>query len=106
MQLSCESVSAQRPGVAQLELCGELNCESVPELIHQLVAAERDGPRLVLLDLHHLTGIDAAGLLSFLDAARRARVHHRRFALTGADPEIRRTLRLTSLDQAIEVLGE
>jgi anti-anti-sigma factor len=106
MQLSCEAVPASRPGVAQLELCGELNYETVPALIAHLVAAERCGPGLVVLDLHNLTGIDAVGLRSLLDAARRAHVHHRRFAVTGADHEIRRTLRLTSLDQAIEVLPD
>jgi anti-anti-sigma factor len=104
MQLSCEAVPAPRPGVAQLELCGELNCGTFPALIAHLVAAERGEPGLVVLDLHNLTGIDAVGLRSLLDAARRAHVHRRRFAVTRAGYEIRRTLRLTSLDQAIEVL--
>jgi anti-anti-sigma factor len=106
MQLSCAAVPASRPGVAQLDLCGELNCETVPALIRHLVAAERDCPSLLVLDLHDLTGIDVFGLRSLLDAARRAHMHHRRFAVRRADPEIRRTLRLTSLDQAIEVLPE
>jgi anti-anti-sigma factor len=99
-----EVVTTFTPGFVRLDLRGELDVGNVSELIHRLVIAERDQPALLMLDVREVTLVDASGLRVFLDAARRAQLHHRRFALTGADQETRRVLRLTALDQAIEVL--
>ena len=94
------------PGFARLELSGSLDIANAGELIQELVVAERERPALLVLDLRDLTLVDAAGLRVFLDAARRAQLHERRFALTGLDEETRRVLRLTALDQAIELLPD
>ncbi|MEA2467290.1 MAG: hypothetical protein QOJ57_1416 [Thermoleophilaceae bacterium] len=90
----------------RLELRGELDVATVPALMGRLLEAERAGAELVVLDMHDVTLLDAAGLRVFLDAARRAQLHRRRFALARPDRETTRVLRLTGLDQAIEVLGQ
>lgn len=79
---------------------------SLPALMRPLPAAERAAPPLVVVDIHAVTHVDAAGLRIFLDAARRAQLHDRRFAIARPDPETARVLRLTGLDQAIEVLAQ
>jgi anti-sigma B factor antagonist len=94
------------PGSVRLELSGSLDIANAWELVQHLVASERRRPALLVLDLRELTLVDAAGLRIFLDAARRAQLHERRFALAGVDEETRRVLRLTALDQAIELLPE
>jgi anti-anti-sigma factor len=85
---------------------GELDVATVPALMGPLLAAERACPALLVLDMHEVTVLDAAGLSVFLEAARRARLHDRRFALARPDPETARVLRLTGLDHAIDVLAE
>jgi anti-anti-sigma factor len=93
-------------GFIRLEVRGRLDVGNVSHLVHRLIAAEREHPPLLVIDVRGLTLVDAAGLRVFLDAARRAQLHDRRFALAGADDETRRVLRLTALDQAIELLPE
>ena len=88
----------------RLDLSGQLDVATVPALVGPLLEAERTGPALVVLDVHDVTLFDAAGLRAFLDAARRARLHDRRFAIARPDREMAKVLRLTGLDQAIEVL--
>jgi anti-anti-sigma factor len=101
-----EVVTVTSRECVRLELRGELDVATVAVLISPLLAAERAGPDLVVLDVHAVTLLDAAGLRVFLDAARRAQLHRRRFALARPDRETTRVLRLTGLDQAIEVLGQ
>jgi anti-anti-sigma factor len=99
-----EVVTVEGPECVRLDLRGELDVQSLPALMRPLLAAERAGHALVVLDVRELTLFDAAGLRVFLDAARRAQLHDRRFAIARPDRETARVLRLTGLDQAIEVL--
>jgi anti-anti-sigma factor len=93
-------------GFVRLVLRGELDLATAPALMRSLLAAERADPELVVLDVHELTLLDGAGLRVFLDAARRAQLHDRRFALARPDHETARVLRLTGLDHAIDVLPQ
>jgi anti-anti-sigma factor len=88
----------------RLELRGQLTNATCVSLVRSLLDAERAEPERIVLELRQLTAIDAMGLRVLLDAARRARLHHRRFALAGASDAIREVLALTAIDQAIEVL--
>jgi anti-anti-sigma factor len=99
-----EVVTVEGRDCVLLDLRGELDLASVPALVGPLLAAERAAPALVVLDVRDVTLLDAAGLRVFLDAARRAQLHDRRFAIARPDRETARVLRLTGLDQAIEVL--
>jgi anti-anti-sigma factor len=99
-----EVVTVDGRECVRLDLRGELDLASVPALMGPLLAAERAGPALVVLDVRDVTLLDYAGLRVFLDAARRAQLHGRRFAIARPDRETARVLRLTGLDQAIEVL--
>ena len=79
---------------------------TVAELTRPLLDAEGVIPALIILDLHDVTLLDAAGLRVFLDAARRAERQGRRFAVARPDAETARVLRLTGLDQSIDVLSQ
>jgi anti-anti-sigma factor len=93
-------------GFARLELHGELDVTTVPALVRPLLDAESAAPGSIILDLHDVTLLDAAGLRVFLDSARRAEREGRRFAIARPDAETARVLRLTGLDQSIDVLSE
>lgn len=101
-----EVVTVKSQDCVRLELRGELDVATAPALVRPLLAAERADPPLVVLDVHDVTLLDAAGLRVFLDAARRAQFHERRFALARPDRETVRVLSLTGLDHAIEVLAQ
>ena len=89
-----------------LELRGELDVTTVEALMGPLLDAERAMPDWVVLDLRDVTLLDAAGLRVFLDAARCAERQERRFAVARPNRETARVLRLTGLDESIEVLSQ
>jgi anti-anti-sigma factor len=99
-------ISVMGDGFVRLELHGELDLTNVAELTRPLLTAELATPALIVLDLCHVTLLDAAGLRVFLDAARRAELGERRFAIARPDQETARVLRLTGLDESIEVLSQ
>ena len=101
-----EVMSVKGDGFVRLELRGELDMTTVAALMGPLLDAERAMPDWVVLDLHDVTLLDASGLRAFLDAARCAQRQERRFALARPDRETARVLRLTGLDESIEVLPE
>src|SRR4051812_45430178 len=93
-----EVISVMADGFVRLELRGELDMATVTELVRPLLDAESVAPGSIVIDLHDVTLLDAAGLRVFLDAARRAERQGRRFALARPDDEAARVLRLTGLD--------
>jgi anti-anti-sigma factor len=93
-------------GFVRLELHGELDVTTVSALTGPLHEVEDARPAWIVLDLDDVTLLDAAGLRVFLDAARRAQRQERRFAVARPDPETARVLRLTGLDESIDVLSQ
>jgi anti-anti-sigma factor len=101
-----EVIPVMGDGLVRLELHGQLDMSTVGALVRPLLDAEDVRPGWIVIDLHDVTLLDAAGLRVFLDAARRAERQERRFAVARPDPETARVLRLTGLDQSIAVLSQ
>jgi anti-sigma B factor antagonist len=101
-----EVISMMDDGFVRLELHGELDVTTVAALTGPLHEVEDARPAWIVLDLDDVTLLDAAGLRVFLDAARRAQRQERRFAVARPDPETARVLRLTGLDESIDVLSQ
>jgi anti-sigma B factor antagonist len=62
--------STQSEGAARMELQGELDIGTAPELEHAVERALEDGCREVVLDLSGTTFLDSAGLGALINAAR------------------------------------
>ena len=93
----------RRNGVARLALRGELDLGTAPKLHEHLMLVEQDGVQAVLLDLRDLTFVDSTGLHTFLKAKSRAADNGHRFALVGANDQLRRILQVTATQ---EILNE
>lgn len=90
IQLDC------RNGVARLALRGELDLATARKLEEHLMLVEQDGVGAVLLDLRDLTFVDSTGLHTFLKAKSRAADNGHRFALVGANGQLKRILEVTA----------
>ncbi|HVL89950.1 MAG TPA: STAS domain-containing protein [Actinomycetota bacterium] len=90
------SVSGEQRGhAAHLHVSGEIDLATAPVLEGWLDTAERNGNRAIVVDLEHVTFIDASGLRAFLHAAQRASLAGRTLELTNAPAVVRRVLQLT-----------
>lgn len=95
--------SEHRDRVAYLQLSGELDIATSPVLEGWFSHAESNGNTGVVVDLEHLTFMDASGLHSFLRAAERASHSGRDFAIVNASHAVVRILEITG---TTHLLGE
>ena len=92
----------RRNGVARLALRGELDLATAPRLETHLTLVEQDGVDAIVLDLRDLTFVDSTGLHTFLKARGRAADNGHRFALVGANDQVRRLLQVTTTEEILD----
>jgi anti-sigma B factor antagonist len=98
------SIATRRTGAGTvLELHGELDLQTVPQLRLALSEALQRDDGAVVVDLVDVTFIDSTGLASLLNALRRLTRAGRRLLLACADGPVRRMLQLTRLDGTFAV---
>jgi anti-sigma B factor antagonist len=88
-------------GYTVVEVAGEIDLASAPELrtcLHQTINA---GSRQLVVDLRQVDFIDSMGVGVLVGAHRRLRDHDGSLQLVGADGLVLRILRLTGLDRVI-----
>jgi anti-sigma B factor antagonist len=91
-----------RNGVARLALRGELDMATARKLEEHLMVVEQDGVGAVLIDLRDLTFVDSTGLHTFLKAKSRAADNGHRFALVGANGQLKRILEVTATQEEFD----
>jgi len=87
-----------------LELEGELDLASSPQLEHVLERTRREHPGLMVLDLERLRFIDMAGIRVLLAAQQRAERYGHRLVLANVRHSIRRVMQLASVNGVLTVL--
>jgi len=93
-------VSIRRGAPPVVEIRGEIDIQSAPQLRDELLrVVRRQGPRLVL-DLEGVTFLDCAGVNVLLATRRRARLEDGWVRVTQASPRARRTISLLGLQKA------
>lgn len=95
-------VSAPRPDVA-LTISGELDIATAAVLRDRISAVLDDTVLPVIIDLSRVSFCDASGLTMLITLRRRANAYGRTVALAGPRPNVRKLLRITSLDRAFPV---
>ncbi len=90
-----------RPGVPPVvEICGEIDIQSAPQLRDELLQVlRRHGPQLAL-DLAGVTFLDCAGVNVLLATRRRARLEDGWVRVTQASARARRMISLLGLGTA------
>lgn len=88
----------------RLVMRGELDLSTVGTLTQAVERAEESRPRRIVFDAEKLSFIDASGFKVLLGAARRARQQDATVELVNPTPAIARILRITAIDQTIDVV--
>jgi anti-sigma B factor antagonist len=78
-----------------LELRGELDLGSAPELQRQLAEAEAEKPARLLIDLGSLSFMDSTGLALMLRAQQTAQDNGHQLCLRSGSPQVQRLFELT-----------
>ena len=94
------------PGVMCVELHGELDFAHAYDFDRDLQAVETDDVKTIVVDLRDVTFMDSAGVARLIAGHRRADRAGRRFAVVRGSRVVERLLRLTALDQQLEMIAE
>lgn len=98
--------TSDRADSVHVELSGELDLASAPKLEDELKHVEDGGPSVIVLDLRALSFMDSSGLRALLAADARAKEAGRRLVLVRGDERVQRVLRITRLDERLEIVDD
>lgn len=98
--------TSDRPDGVHVELTGELDLATAPKLDDELGRVEEGAPGVIVLDLRPLSFMDSSGLRALLAADSRARDAGRRLVLVRGDERVQRVLRITRLDERLEIVDD
>jgi anti-sigma B factor antagonist len=88
---------------AVLQIYGELDLYTAPQLLAQVERQLRTGPTKVIIDLTHLLFIDSSGLGTLVAAWRRAEQEGAEFSLRNPRDDVALSLEITGLDQILPI---
>jgi len=93
-------LEARRAGTTlTIEVAGELDMATKPQLIAFLDRTLRDGDKCVSLDLAGLTFIDAGGIGALVGLRNRTRGQSADLVMINSPNRVKRLLRVTGLDE-------
>ena len=96
----------QRDDCAYLILRGELDIATGVRFDEDLGRVEATRPDLIVLDLRGLEFMDSTGLRLLIGADQRAHDEGRRLVLVRGNDVVQRVLRVTRLDERLEIVDD
>jgi anti-sigma B factor antagonist len=96
----------ERGDAVHARLQGELDISTATRLEEALERVEAGRPALLILDLSALDFMDSTGLRLLIGADTRARDAGRRLVLVQGNEMVQRVLRLTRLDERLEIVED
>jgi anti-sigma B factor antagonist len=96
----------EQGNAVHVSLSGELDISSAPRLQDDLARVEAGEPATIVLDLSGLDFMDSTGLRLLIGADSRAREAGRRLVLIQGNEMVQRVLRVTRLDERLEIVSE
>ncbi len=94
----------QRADRLILELHGELDMATSPQLAEALEELAENGPTTVVLDLRGVSFLDSTGLKAIFSARNTTQERGQQLAVTPGSPQVQRLLSLTRLGDHLTVI--
>jgi anti-sigma B factor antagonist len=96
----------ERGDTVHVTLLGELDISNASRLEDDLRRVEADNPELLVIDLSRLEFMDSSGLRVMIGADARARETGRRLVLIRGNDMVQRVMRVTRLDERLEIVDD
>lgn len=87
----------EQAGTVVIQVSGEVNLRSSPQLLTALRELAERGPRRLVIDLHGVSYMDSSGLGSLVDVKRRLERRGGRLTLAALQPRVRSVLEIAQL---------
>lgn len=93
----------ERPGALVVEVAGEVNLHSSPQLLTSLRELAARHPKRLVIDLAGVSYMDSSGLGSLVDVKRRVERHGGRLTLAGLQPRVRSVFEIAQLHRFFNI---
>lgn len=90
-------------GVPVIELQGEIDVYTAPQLKQQMIVLMEDGARQILINLSHVDYMDSTALGVLIGGLKRIREMDGNMALICPAPRTRRVFEVTGLDKIFDI---
>jgi anti-anti-sigma factor len=89
-----------------VELSGELDISTSPDLEKELLRIDRQGPPTVVIDLRALIFMDSTGLRTLMAADARTRERGGRLVVVPGPPSVQRVFQIAGLEERLEFMED
>jgi anti-sigma B factor antagonist len=93
----------EQPGTTIVDVSGDVDMATSPNLRKTLLEALKKMPRLVV-NLREVQYVDSSGIASLVEVLKEARDKNKRLILFGLNPAVHEALQLTRLTKIFEIL--
>lgn len=97
-----EIKSYERDGVTVLQVSGEINISTSPELRKLF---ERQSAKRVVVDLQSVSYVDSSGLATLVEMLKRMKLQGGFFGLTGLSDRVKSLFEITKLDKLFPIFA-
>lgn len=103
MDIGLELVSRSEGGWTVIDVKGEVDLHTAPQLRERLLSHIEQGHRRIVLNLEPLAFIDSTGLGVLVSGLKRLRTHDGELALAAPHDPVKKVLTITGLDKVFTV---
>jgi len=93
----------QKDGIQVVEISGEIDFHSSPELRKNLTSILDQPTAKVLINLKQVKYIDSSGLATFVEALQKMKRTNGKLALTDLNPSVRSVFEIAKLDRVFSL---
>lgn len=97
--------SSERNGCAVLQVFGEVDLASAPQLREALTTLVADGELRIVVDLSATDFLDSTGLGALVTGLRRVRARGGSMKVVCTSPRVCKVFEITSIDKVLPLLG-
>jgi len=97
-----KTATRERPGITIVDVAGDIDMGTSPELRKTLLNSLRAAPRLII-NLREVRYVDSSGIASLVEVLKEARNTQKRLVLFGLNRAVHEVLQLTRLTKIFEI---
>ena len=97
-----KTATRERPGTTIVDVAGDIDMGTSPELRKTLLDSLKAAPRLVV-NLREVRYVDSSGIASLVEVLKEARNTQKRLVLFGLNRAVHEVLQLTRLTKIFEI---
>jgi len=97
-----KTATRERPGTTIVDVAGDIDMGTSPELRKTLLNSLKAAPRLII-NLREVRYVDSSGIASLVEVLKEARNTQKRLVLFGLNRAVHEVLQLTRLTKIFEI---